>query len=205
VTHRSSDRHNRPLIPVVCRSFLRGLSGDDVLARLAELLTSAKGSTLYLDEITDIPPPIQEAFLRLLDESNPPIESEEGAAEQTIRVIAATAKDLRDAIEADLVSKDFLNRVNAVSINIPPLRERKEDICLLVNHFLFKYNAESARKVYAVDPEALSYLLRYHWPGNVIQLENVIERAFALGVDTVISVSDLPAEIKTFGDISKLG
>ncbi|MDP4980269.1 MAG: sigma-54 dependent transcriptional regulator [Desulfobacterales bacterium] len=205
VIHRSSDRNHRPLIPIVCRTFLRGLSGDDAIQHLSELLASADGSTLYLDEITDISLPVQKEFLRLLDEKTNDIEPIEDGFARDIRVIAAMGKDLRDAIEGDMVSRDFLNRVSAVSIKMPPLRERKEDICLLVNHFLHKYNADSARKVYTLEPEALSYLLQYHWPGNVIQLENVIERAFALGAEIAISVSDLPMEIKTFGDISKSG
>jgi DNA-binding NtrC family response regulator len=169
------------------------------------LLATADGSTLYLNEITDISLPVQKEFLRLLDEKTQDIESVGGDLTRDIRVIAAMGKDLRDALESDLVSRDLLNRISAVSIKMPPLRDRKEDICLLVNHFLQKYNAGSARKIYTFEPEALSYLLQYHWPGNVIQLENVIERAFALGAEMAISVSDLPIEIKTFGDISKIG
>ncbi len=206
VIHRSSDRDHRPLIPIVCRTLLGGPSGSDAIPPyLSELLASADGSTLYLDEITDIPLAVQNELLRLLNEETNDIDTAGVGAAHNIRVIAATGKDLRDAIEADLVSRDFLNRLSVVSINMPPLRERKEDICLLVNQFLHKYNAESTRKVYTIEPKALSYLLQYHWPGNVIQLENVIERAFALGVEIAISVADLPIEIKTFGDISKIG
>jgi DNA-binding NtrC family response regulator len=87
---------------------------------------------------------------------------------------------------------------------MPPLRERREDICLLINHFLNQFNAKSDNKVMNVSPDVLDVLLRYNWPGNVIQLENVIERAFALRVDLTISVDDLPSEIITFGEISKI-
>jgi DNA-binding NtrC family response regulator len=87
---------------------------------------------------------------------------------------------------------------------MPPLRERKEDLCLLINHFLQQFNARSFRKVYSVAPDAMDYLFGYGWPGNVIQLENVIERAFALGVELVIEIGDLPAEIRTAGEISKM-
>ncbi len=87
---------------------------------------------------------------------------------------------------------------------MPPLRERKEDICLLINHFLNKFNDKSENKVMNVSQDTLDLLLRYNWPGNVIQLENVIERAFALKVDLTIEVDDLPSEIKTFGEISKI-
>lgn len=204
VIHRGSDRAHGPLIPVACRTFLHGLPAEDVMPRLAELLAYAEGNTLYLDEITDLSLPVQGEFLRQLNETANGTGPAAGGAAKDVRVIAATGKDLRDAIEGDLVGRNFLNRVSAVTINMPPLRDRKEDICLLVNHFLRKYNATSTRKVYTIEPEALSYLLQYHWPGNVIQLENVIERAFALAVEIEISVADLPMEIKTFGEISKI-
>ena len=87
---------------------------------------------------------------------------------------------------------------------MPPLKDRKEDICLLINHFLDQFNAKSSNKVMTVAPEAMDYLLSYNWPGNVIQLENVIERAFALGVELVIHIDDLPAEIKTAGEIARM-
>ncbi len=204
VIHRGSDRGHRPLIPVVCRTSLHALPARDVVPRIAELLTSAEGGTLYLDEITDISLPVQKAFLRQLDEKPKGAGRAADGLAKDVRVIAATGKDLRDTIEGDLADRNFLNRISAVTIAMPPLRDRKEDICLLIHHFLCKYNPGSTRKVYTIEPEALSYLLQYHWPGNVIQLENVIERAFALGVEIEISVSDLPMEIKTFGEISKI-
>ncbi len=204
VIHRNSDRGQQPLVPVTCRTFLRDLSGDEVIYHLSQLLGSSDGATLYLDEITDISPPVQGEFVRLLKQP-PPRSKTEARPEYDIRVIGATSKDLKTAIESEILERDFYNFVNAVTVRVPPLRERKEDISLLINHFLHTYNANNKRKVYTISPEALSYLLRYHWPGNLIQLENVIERAFALGVDAVIDISDLPAEIKTFGDISSMG
>jgi DNA-binding NtrC family response regulator len=204
VIHRNSDRGQQPLVPVTCRTFLRDLSGDDVIYHLSQLLGSSDGATLYLDEITDISTPVQREFVRLLKQP-PPRSETEARREYDIRVIGATSKDLKTAIESEILERDLYKFVNAVTVRIPPLRERKEDISLLINHFLHTYNANNKRKVYTISPEALSYLLRYHWPGNLIQLENVIERAFALGVDAVIDISDLPAEIKTFGDISNMG
>ncbi|MEJ2058387.1 MAG: response regulator, partial [Desulfofustis sp.] len=116
VIHRNSDRSHRPLIPIVCRTFLRGLSGSDAIQHLSELLATADGSTLYLNEITDISLPVQKEFLRLLDEKTKDIESVGGDLTRDIRVIAAMGKDLRDALESDLVSRDLLNRISAVSI-----------------------------------------------------------------------------------------
>ena len=110
---------------------------------------------------------------------------------------------MAEAIETGCLEKNFFRLLNAVTIHMPPLRERKEDICLLLNHFLYKYNLENPKKFGALSPEAIDILLDYHWPGNVIQLGNVIERAFATGVDSIIKVSDLPPEVRTFGQSSR--
>ena len=205
VIHRNSDRSRRPLVPVSCRTFLKDLSGEEVIYHLSQLLESADGGTLYLDEITDMAPPVQGEFVRALKKTTSPVDQSDNPREYNIRLIGATSNDLKNAIEGEALRRDFFNLVNAVTIDMPPLRDRKEDVCLLINHFLHTYNSKHTRKVFMVAPDALSYLLRYHWPGNVIQLENVIERAFALGIEAVIEISDLPAEIKTFGDISKMG
>jgi DNA-binding NtrC family response regulator len=119
-------------------------------------------------------------------------------------LLAATNRNIDEALRRKTISPEFLNCINEIVIEIPPLRERKEDICLLINHFLYKFNKKSENKVLNVSADTLDLLLRYNWPGNVIQLENVIERAFALKVDLTIDVHDLPSEIKTFGEISKI-
>jgi DNA-binding NtrC family response regulator len=100
---------------------------------------------------------------------------------------------------------DFLDLFNAVFIKLPPLRERKEDIPLLINHFLYTDSPAAKTRIYGITPAALNILLQYHWPGNLIQLQNVIERAFAMGVENAIGPDDLPAEIRTFGTISQMG
>lgn len=197
VIHRSSDRADQPLIHINCRSDFGDIPTDDVSAQLVEMFQAAEGATLYMDEITDIPYAIQEELPSALKKSD--------GDDFDIRLIAATNKDLREIIEGDLVRKPFFAMVNTVGVNIPPLRDRKEDICLLIHHFLDKFNTSRTKKIYCASPDALDYLLRFRWPGNVIQLENVIERAFALGVDTSIAMDDLPGEIKTFGDISIKG
>jgi DNA-binding NtrC family response regulator len=199
VIHRNSDRQATPLVPVTCRTFFNGLAETGRTESIGRLLDTAADGALYLDEITDIVPDLQVEFLKVLKARQKNFDG------RNVRLIGATSSDLKASVERDRLRRDFLNHVNAVSIKMPPLRERKEDICLLINHFLNKHNAKSSRKVYNVSPEASDYLLGYHWPGNVIQLENVFERAFALGVETLIEVNHLPAEIRTFGEISKLG
>ena len=96
-------------------------------------------------------------------------------------------------------------KFNAVFIKLPPLRERKEDIPLLINHFLYADSPSAKTRIYGITPSAMDILLHYHWPGNLIQLQNVIERAFAMGVENAIGPEDLPAEIRTFGTISQMG
>lgn len=199
VIHRTGNRSHRPLTTVTGRNFPSGAPAQETAARLTQLLEAAAGGTLYFDEIATISLSAQDDILQRTRADGTAGESASG----NVRLIAATNRDLGDAVEGGLVHRDFLNLVDGVTLRMPPLRERKEDICLLVNYFLHRSNAGRTRKIYAVTPEASAYLLRYHWPGNVIQLENVIERAFALGVETVIDVADLPTEIKTFGDLSK--
>lgn len=193
--HASSDRSAGSFIHIACRSFDKDTSEENAAGQVDKLLTDNPNGTVYLDEITDIPLPIQVELIRGLSAVDP--------AQTDVRILAATARDIRDAIEGGQMNRDFLNRVNAVSITVPPLRSRKEDICLLANHFLFENNLGAEKKIYGIVPDAVDNLLRYHWPGNVIQLENVIERAFALGVENVIEVRDLPSEIQTFAEISR--
>ena len=203
VIHMSSDRKKKSLVPVKCHSFLKGISKKKTQAHFVQLFESSAGGTLYLDEIAELSPAAQSDFLNALQKNG------EGGVKSTessfdIRIIAATNQDLKELIERGDLSRDFFKHVNAISIKMPPLRSRKEDICLLIGHFLDKSNAKASKKILNVSQNAMDYLLGYHWPGNVIQLENVIERAFALGVDMTIRVADLPDEIKTFGEISKI-
>jgi DNA-binding NtrC family response regulator len=124
-------------------------------------------------------------------------------ASQT-RVIAATSKDLGEVIASGALKKDLFDLLNAVIIRMSPLRERREDICLLINHFIHQACARQNKRIINVSPDALDILMRYHWPGNLIQLQNVIDRALALGVEESIQPHDLPAEIQTFSEISKM-
>ena len=120
------------------------------------------------------------------------------------RIISASKMDLEEAIQNGNLQKDLLDLLNGVSIKIPPLRERKEDIPLLLNHFLYQFNSDNPKKIACMSPETMDVLLDYHWPGNVIQLGNVIERAFAMGMGGIIEVSDLPPEIRTFGETANV-
>jgi DNA-binding NtrC family response regulator len=200
VIYRSGRRAARPFVPVNCSGLLRGLPAERHAERLREVLGSAQQGTVYLNELGELPLGVQADLAGIMrqagDSSAPP--------RLQVAVIAATNRDLEDMRRKGRLSPELAAAFGANTLRMPPLRERKEDLCLLINHFLHQFSARSEKKMLAVSPEAMAYLLDYDWPGNVIQLENVIERAFALGVEQVIEIDDLPAEIRTAGEISRL-
>ncbi|MGE5324486.1 MAG: sigma-54-dependent transcriptional regulator [Actinomycetota bacterium] len=151
----------------------------------------ADKGTLFLDEIGDVPTPIQVKLLRVLQER----EFERLGGTKTlkvdVRLLAATNRDLRAALEEGTFREDLYYRLNVVPIDIPPLREHKEDIPDLVTHFLGRFARDSEREINGLTPAALKLLMEYHWPGNVRQLENAIERAVALSSGPMIDVSDI--------------
>jgi len=151
----------------------------------------ADKGTLFLDEIGDVPPATQVKLLRVLQER----EFERLGGTRTVRVdvrlVAATNRDLRAALEEGTFREDLYYRLNVVPIDIPPLREHKEDIPDLVNLFLARQSAESSTKITGVSPEAMKILIEHHWPGNVRELQNVMERAAALAAGPVLEANDV--------------
>jgi DNA-binding NtrC family response regulator len=201
VIHRTSERCKNVILTVACQSIFKNVAPDRRGQRIREVLGAAAGGTVFLDEVCEMPAEAQALLAALLrEQALPPADDPQRA----VRVIAATNRSAQEAVVKGTLSKDLAAVVNQVFIRMPPLNERKEDICLLISHFLHQFNARHPKKVYAVAPEAMDYLIGYSWPGNVIQLENVIERAFALGVEGVIQIDDLPGEIRAAGEISRL-
>lgn len=200
VIHRTGGGQ-RPLMPVACQSLMKGVGVDGYGQKLNEMLKAAENGTLFLDEVCELPADAQAHLAGLLRECR---SADPNGPRRPARLVAATNRVVKEALAKGHLDRDLHAELNDVFIQIPPLRERKEDICLLINHFLQQFNAKSEKRVLAVAPEAMDYLLGYGWPGNVIQLENVIERAFALGVELVIQIEDLPVEIKTAGEISRM-
>jgi DNA-binding NtrC family response regulator len=196
--HDNSDRKALPFVPVNCTSLSKKTkTEDEIAAHLSGMLASVSGGTLYLDEVSALPSTVRERMMTLLGNA----ETDTG---QRPRLIAGTARELDEVIASGAMKKDLLDLFNAVFIKLPPLRERKEDISLLINHFLYTDSPAAKTRIYGITPPAMDILLHYHWPGNLIQLQNVIERAFAMGVENAIGPEDLPAEIRTFGTISKM-
>jgi two-component system response regulator AtoC len=159
------------------------------------LFEAASGGTLFLDEIGDMGPKMQAQLLRTLQDGEVrPVGGTE-SIRVDVRLVCATNKDLDEEVKAGHFREDLYFRINVVTVRLPPLRERREDIPILVAHFLNKLAHRERRERTAMSPEALRLLTGYGWPGNVRELENAIERAVAVAKGNVILPSDLPPEV----------
>jgi two-component system response regulator HydG len=160
------------------------------------LVRAADGGTLFLDEIGELPPEVQAKLLRLLQEGEiRPI----GATRPipvSVRIVAATNRDLETDVKAARFRKDLYYRLNVINIHLPPLRERREDIPDLIAHFSRRYAIHQV----SLSDEVMEAFLAYHWPGNVRELENAIRRTMALKSNPVIQVSDLPSALRNFSE-----
>jgi Nif-specific regulatory protein len=202
--HRNSARAERPFIAINCAALTETLLESELFGHEKGAFTGAiglkrgkmelaDGGTLFLDEIGELPLSLQAKLLRALQER----EFERVGGTRPVRVdfrlIAATNRDLEAAAKAGTFRQDLYYRLNVVSLLLPPLRERQEDIPMLAQYFVRKHGPRSGRRVDAVEPDALSRLVGHDWPGNVRELENAIEQALALGVSDQITTEDLPA------------
>jgi two-component system response regulator AtoC len=203
--HSQSHRRNKPFVAVSCAALPESLLESELFGHEKGSFTGAyaqkkgkfefaNGGTLFLDEVGEMSANIQVHLLRVLEEKeftrvggNEPIRVD-------VRVISATNKDLRKAIEKQEFREDLYYRLNVVNIELPPLRERKEDVPLLAEHFLHKFAMGNKKEITGFSHEALEFVLDYDWPGNVRELENAIERAVILAKDSIITIVDLPQE-----------
>ncbi len=206
--HYHSPRANFPLIKVNCAALPETLLESELFGhekgaftgatakRIGRFEAADKG-TLFLDEIGELTPGMQVKLLRALQER----EFERVGGNQTIkvdvRVIAATNRDIEKAITEGKFREDLYYRLNVVSVVIPPLRERREDIPALLDHFIKKYRKENNKKITGVSAEVRDVLMRYDYPGNVRELENIVERAVVLAKGGLISTADLPITLRT--------
>ncbi len=204
--HQRSNRAHGPFIKINSTAIPENLLESELFGHEKGAFTGANAAkpgkfeladkgTLFLDEIGDVPAPIQVKLLRVLQER----EFERLGGTRTIKVdvrlIAATNRDLRAALEEGTFRQDLYYRLNVVPIDIPPLREHKEDIPDLVRLFLARHSQQSGRKWDGISPEALQKLIEFHWPGNVRELENIIERACALARGATIEASDIHLDV----------
>jgi two-component system, NtrC family, response regulator HydG len=156
----------------------------------------ADGGTLFLDEIGDISPTLQVKLLRALQEQRFTPVGSNREAEVNVRIIAATNRNLEEMIRKGEFREDLFYRLNVLPIYLPPLRERKEDIPALLKHFLDKFNATYVHKISGISDEATDLLMKYNWPGNIRELENVMEHAFVIESTDLISAASLPDSIR---------
>src|SRR5580700_9147501 len=206
--HQHSNRASGPFIKINSTAIPENLLESELFGYEKGAFSGATGSkpgkfeladkgTLFLDEIGDVPPAIQVKLLRVLQER----EFERLGGTKTlkvdVRLIAATNRDLRAALEDGTFREDLYYRLNVVPIDVPPLREHKEDIPDLVSHFLAKYRKESAKNITGVTPQALQILMDFHWPGNVRELENIVERAATFAKGEKIDAADIHLDTGT--------
>ncbi len=205
--HYNSKRAGRSFFAINCGAFTEELlsnelfghekgafTGADTMKK--GLLEMASGGTLFLDEITEMPPSMQVKLLRVLQEREV---IRLGATEPTaidVRVITATNRDVQDAIKSGHFRHDLYYRLNVVSLIIPPLSERKDDIPLLSYYLLKKYNAIMKKTIDEISPDVIAVLMNYDFPGNVRELENVIERGVALSNTNTIDISHIPEDLR---------
>lgn len=199
--HQLSDRSNKPFIPVNCQVFADGMVESELFGHEKGAFTgadqrrigrfeAANHGTLFLDEIGDLPVSTQGKLLRTLESktverigSNQPIDLD-------LRLISATNKDLKHEIEDGLFREDLLYRINTLTLTIPPLRSRREDIPDLIQYFLRHIELEQKKKIQSITPDTLDYLLNYSYPGNVRELKNILERMVALSENGILRRCD---------------
>ncbi len=207
--HYNSYRLEGPFVPVNCAAIPSELLESELFGHEKGAFTNAirtrigrfelaNRGTIFLDEIGDMSPNLQGKLLRVLQERQFERVGGVKTVKTDIRVIAATHQDLRVTVQQGNFRQDLYYRLNVIPIQVPPLRERKSDIPLLIHHFLDYFNRSKKRRIQGIDDEALSRLLEYHWPGNVRELENIIERIVILTSNERISVQDLPEKIQSF-------
>jgi two-component system response regulator AtoC len=209
--HRRSGRRGGPFVAVNCGAIPENLLESELFgyrkgaftdagADRAGLFEQANHGTLLLDEIGELPLPLQVKLLRVLQEETIRRLGDTKDMKIDVRILAATHRDLAAETQAGRFREDLYYRINVLPIPVAPLRERREDIPLLIDHFLARNNVRFGINLRGIEPEARRYLLEYNWPGNVRELENTIERAMVLADSDLIHVQDLPERVREARD-----
>jgi transcriptional regulator with PAS, ATPase and Fis domain len=201
--HQLSPRRDRPFVAFNCGAFAEELLSNELFGhekdaftgattRKAGLIEAAHQGTVFLDEIGDMPLNMQVKLLRVIEEKEVLRIGATQPVPVDVRFVAATARDLGGESENNRFRRDLYYRLNVITITMPPLVSRTEDIPLLIHHFLARKSQQIGKEIKGVDPEAMEILCQYSWPGNVRELENVIERAVVMARDSAIRLFDLP-------------
>ncbi len=204
--HSESSRKHRPFVSVNCGAVPETLLESELfghvkgaftgaVATTEGLFAAADGGTLFLDEITEVPASVQVKLLRVIQERQIRRVGDTKDQKIDVRLIAASNRDPGKAVRDGTLREDLFYRLNVIPIHLPPLRDRRDDIPLLVAHFIKRISTEVGREVSGVAPDAMAALEQYHWPGNIRELENVIERAIVLGSGHMLDLAALPPGI----------
>nr|MBN2277348.1 sigma-54-dependent Fis family transcriptional regulator [candidate division Zixibacteria bacterium] len=202
--HYSSPRASAPMVPVNCGGIPEGLLESELFGYVKGAFTgatesragyfqTAEGGTIFFDEISETGLPMQVKLLRVLQDKEVCMVGASRTRKVDVRILAATNKDLRNLVNKGSFREDLFFRLSVITIAVPPLRERGDDIFLLINHFTRKFAEEFGKPTPRFSDETLDILKNYYWPGNVRELENVIQRLVVMTDDDVINVPDLPA------------
>jgi transcriptional regulator with PAS, ATPase and Fis domain len=205
--HQESARHQQPFLAINCAALSPSLLESELFGHVkgaftgavrqhAGLFQRANGGTLFLDEVAELPLELQAKLLRVLQEQSFIPVGGDNAINVDVRIIAATHRSLREEVKAGRFREDLMYRLRVVPVFLPPLRERRLDVNLLLWHQINLHNLHGNRKVDSIAPEAMRRLLDYQWPGNVRELINVIEYAFAVGRGNELRLDDLPPEFR---------
>lgn len=205
--HEESSRAGRPFLAINCAALTPTLLDSELFGHVrgaftgavkdrAGLFQRADGGTLFLDEIAELPLDLQAKLLRVLQErSFIPVGGSQTVSVD-VRIVAATHRSLREEVKAGRFREDLMYRLRVVPLFLPPLRERRQDIPLLLWHFIGQHNALGIRRVERIAPEAMRVFLDYGWPGNVRELKNIVEYAFAVGRGAELRLDELPPEFR---------
>ena len=204
--HHEGPHRERPFVSVNCGAIPQGLMESELFGHVKGsftgavsdtrgLFSAADGGTLFLDEITEIPVSVQVKLLRAIQERSIRRVGDTRDLRVNVRLIAASNRDPARAVAEGILREDLFYRLNVIPIHLPPLRERLDDIPLLVNHFIQTLTRETGKDVRGITPAALALLEQHRWPGNIRELENAIERAIVLGTGPLLEVDGLPAEL----------
>ncbi len=205
--HRKSTRSSKPFIIVDCTTIPENLIESELFGhekgaftgatdKKIGLMEFADGGTVFLDEVGELPISLQKKFLRFLQEKEFQRIGGTSRIKVDVRIISATNRNLEKDVKENIFREDLYWRLNVVRINLPSLKERKDDIPLLVNHFLKKFAKENNKPIPQLEPEVMDALISYDWPGNIRELANVIERAIVLSASGIISMKYLPKRIQ---------
>jgi len=213
--HYNTFKDDAPFVPVNCGALPKDLIESELFGYKKGAFTgatgdseglfrAADGGTIFLDEIMEMSPELQVKLMRVLQERKIRHLGDTREISVNVRVIAATNKPIQESLEAGSIRKDLYYRLSVITIHLPPLRDRVEDLPLLIEHFLKKHHAEYNSSVKSVEPSAIEVLSKYPWPGNVRELENLVEMLLAYAKSPVIRVTDLPERITEVATLRKM-